>query len=168
VRPEAERSGAASRFNMLLTEERLHLGEEHWAVQLPRLLRPQGVVSYVAHTGREAMDLAGRMEFHAVVVDIATPVDQASSGRRQGLWLMDLFHRMPNRPPMVVISSPAYGQRDLQRLLSESLRLGAFSVLNKPISLEQLLAVFRRLLERQYRGQWPGKKTVERDEDSGA
>jgi DNA-binding response OmpR family regulator len=58
---------------------------------------------------------------------------------------------------MVVIHPPAY-QREANHLLREALRLGAFSVLHKPVEIEQLLAVFRRLLDRRYSGQWPQPK----------
>lgn len=150
----------APRFNVLLTESRPQPSEEHWSVQLLRLLRPQGVQAHLAHTGREAVALADRFQFHAVVVDVGTPVDRTAvstvTAPPGGLWLLDLFQRMPNRPPVVLITSPMYSQRQLQRLLTESLRLGAFCVLNKPIELEQLLAVFRKLLDRTYRGAWPG------------
>ena len=72
-----------------------------------------------------------------------------------GVWLLELFRRMRNSPPTVVLRSPTYNRADAERLLQEALRLGAFSVLDKPVELEQLLAVFRRLVDRQYRGLWP-------------
>ena len=46
-------------------------------------------------------------------------------------------------------------QRQVERLLGEALRLGAFSVLNKPVDMNQMLTVFRRLIDRQYHGSWP-------------
>ena len=42
------------------------------------------------------------------------------------------------------------------RALNEALRLGAFSVMEKPVDVEQLLGVFRRLMDKRYRGNWPG------------
>lgn len=144
-----------ARFNVLLTEDRLHLGEEHWTCQLPRLLQPQGVASYIAYNGQEAIEMADQLVFHAAVVDLGTPVREPNALEAGGLWLLELMQRMPNRPPIVVINSPAYSQRQVQHLLRESLRLGAFSVLNKPIDLERLLAVFQKLLDRQYKGTWP-------------
>ncbi len=152
-----------ARFNVLLTRDRPH-SAPHWTNQLPRLLEPQGVASYLAESGRQAIDLAETLEIHAAVIDLGTPRGDATPIARHGgargmpsggLWLLELMRRMPNHPPLVVINSPAYSQRQLQRMLQEALRLGAFCVLNQPVGIEQLLNVFRRLLDRHYRGTWP-------------
>jgi len=153
-----------AKLNVLLTVDRPH-APEHWTVQLPRLLEPQGVVSYVAQSGHEAIDFAESVQFHAAVIDMGTPwscgdsfptpVGAFDKGGPAGLWLLELWRRLPDRPPVVVIGGPAISQRQLERLLREALRLGVFSVVNKPINLEKILAVFRRLLDRQYRGYWP-------------
>lgn len=155
--------GGGSRFNVLLTEDDRPRGDEHWVRQFPRLLEPQGVTAYVAHTGEEAIDLAGHVEFHAAVIDLGTPrtPDQpAPVGGSQlpgagGIWLLELFRRLPNRPPTVIVTSRYHAARDVDRFLREALRLGAFSVLHQPIDLERMLAVFRSLVDRQYRGNWP-------------
>ncbi len=148
-----------SRLHVLLTEDRPH-GPEHWSKQLPQLLAPQGIETYTASTGREAIDLIERVEFHAAVIDLATPPGEmpgsaGGSGSANGLWLLDLFRRLPGTPPIVVLRSPAFTKRQAERLLVESMRLGAFSVLDKPIDLERLLAVFQRMMDRHYRGTWP-------------
>jgi len=162
-----------ARFNVLLTEDRPQ-AEEHWIGQLPRLLEPQGVLVYVARSGHEAIELAGELTVHAAVIDLGTPrgarsprgdatgaqrptegLPQAQEMMPAGVWLLELFRRMRNSPPTVVLRSPAYSRAEAERLMQEVLRLGAFSVLEKPVQLEQLLSVFRRLLDRQYRGMWP-------------
>jgi DNA-binding response OmpR family regulator len=89
---------------------------------------------------------------------LATPPGDdgsSASGSASGLSLLDLFRRMPCTPPIVVLRSPAFTKRQAERLLVESMRLGAFSVLDKPIDLERLLAVFRRMMDRHYRGSGP-------------
>ncbi len=152
-----------ARFNVLLTEDDRPRGDEHWIRQLPRLLEPQGVAAYVARSGQEAIDLAAHLEFHAAVIDLGTPrapeePDAAGPGIMPGaggIWLLELFRRLPNRPPTVVVTSRYYANRDVDRFLREALRLGAFSVLHQPIDLERVLAVFRSLVDRQYRGAWP-------------
>jgi len=158
-----------SRFNLLLTEDRPHdVGEQHWTSQLPQLLVSQGVNSLVVDSGEKAIALAERMEIHAAVIDLATPrghdnalpprpgASSAFAGAGPGgLWLLELFRRLPNRPPVVLLRKPAYSYVQAQRLLREALRLGAFSVMNKPVEIEQLLAVFQRLVDRRYSGTWP-------------
>ena len=156
------------RLNVLVTENRPH-APEHWTAQLPRLLNPQGVVSYLARSAQEAIEVADLREIHAAVIDLATPRDPhggrpddtrgGAPGRRfGGMWLSELLKRLPDRPPVVIINSPAHTDRQAARLLQEALRLGAFSVMNKPVGLEQLLVVLQRLLERRYKGAWPAQR----------
>ena len=163
------RQEPAARFNVLLTEDRPRT-PGHWTLQVPRLLEPQGVVSYLAHTGREAVALAGRCQIHAAVLDLATPVDEfeqaAPSPEEAGLWLIELFRRLPNRPPIIIIHNAAYSQRLLGRIMNAALRVGAFSMLGKPVDLEQLLTVFQRLVEREYSGAWPRPQLEGPSEDS--
>ncbi len=148
---------------MLLTQDRPH-DTGHWSSQLPRLLEPQGVVSYVVRTGLDAVAVAERYEVHAAVVDMATPRGESgspqgsaatSNSRAAGMWLLELLRRLPNCPPVVIVYDAHVNERDIGRLLHEALRLGAFAVLNKPIGLDQLLMTFQRLVDRQYRGAWP-------------
>lgn len=169
------RSQSSARLNVLITEDRPH-APEHWTGQLPRLLEPQGVAAYLARSGQEAIDLAQRVRIHAAVVDWSTPIgagdwrasrnvgelnDRGSDvsrgglGMTAGIWLLELFKRLPNHPPVVVVRGPAYSQRQFDRLMREALRLGVFSVVNKPVDLEQMLTVFRRMIDRRYRGSWP-------------
>ncbi len=173
--PLTHGSTGRARFNMLLTEDRWH-GPDHWSRQLPRLMEPMGVVSYKVRCGEEAVELAQQVPIHAAVIDLATPrlarsappvmdeqdeahqdddsSDAAGSQVPGGLWLLELFRRMPNHPPVVIVRSRSITARDVNRLLHDALRLGAFTVMENP-GLEQLLLVFRRMLDRLYRGQWP-------------
>lgn len=161
--------GPDARFNVLLTEDREH-SAGHWTRQLPRLLQPQGVRSYVARTGREAVEMVNDLEIHAALIDLATPQDAPSRnsatgetstaspsglGDAQGLWVLEVLRRLPQRPPVVVVNSRAIASNQAQRCLNQALRLGAFSVVNRPSDIEDMLAVIRRLIDRQYEGAWP-------------
>ena len=42
-----------------------------------------------------------------------------------------------------------------KRLLGQSLREGAFAVLDRPVSIEDMLEVMRRILRRYYADVWP-------------
>jgi len=158
VRPQPAPPEPASRFSVLLTQDRPRTGV-HWTHQLPRLLEPFGVRSYVANTGRDALELAERNSIHAAVVDLATPYGNASDTRRTdrlaaGFWLLDLMRRLPERPPVVAVSNTAT-RTEIDRVMTEALRLGAFTVITGPISLEALLNAFQRVVDRRYHGQWP-------------
>ncbi len=150
---------ADGRFRVLLTQDRPYAAE-HWTSQLPRLLEPQGVVAYVARSGREAIDLAEKWELHAAVIDLGTPFQSDTPANPptatvSELWLTDLFRRLPNRPPVVLVHGADYSHRKLDRVMHQALRLEVFSVLAKPVELETMLTVFQRLLHRVYDNKWP-------------
>ena len=148
------------RFNVLLTDDRDHRPES-WTRQLPQLLQPQGVQAYVARTAEEAVALTTEYSIHAALIDLSTPrassvesgVDPAYSGG--GLWLLEMMRRSDTPPPIVVVNSTIQTPNQAQRFLTRALQLGAFSVVNRPVELEALLDIIYRLIQRQYRGQWP-------------
>lgn len=144
------------RFRVLLTEDRAR-PDEHWTRQVPALLRPLGVDARIAATGPEALDILKAGQVHAAVIDLNTPAPHAAGNDpgAGGLWLMQVIHRLPAKPPVVVVNSRSYSQRQVQRLLSQALDLGAFSVINWPVQLDTLLGTFQRLLERAYDNNWP-------------
>ncbi|MEM9414346.1 MAG: hypothetical protein AAGA29_02560 [Planctomycetota bacterium] len=152
-----------ARFRLLLTEDRAH-AEEHWTRQLPAVLRPMGIDALIASTGQQALDLIQNDPIHAAVIDLATPKSPADAGKPNadttpgaggGLWLMQVIQRLPQKPPVVVVNSRSYSQRQVQRLLNQALELGAFSVINRPVKLDALLNTFQRLVERAYNNTWP-------------
>lgn len=170
--PPATRPAASPppRFSVLLAEDPEH-GAAHWTRQLPRLLEPQGVEAVLARTGREAVEVVGRMEIHAALIDLATPPgdspsDQGDAAMAAGaLWVLEVSRRMPRRPPIVVVNSRIQSPQQVQRFLNHALRLGAFSVVNGPMNLEALLGTIRRIIDRMYGGQWPVQQPRESPAD---
>jgi len=144
---------------VLLTVDRPR-EDEHWTHQISVFLQPMGVHAVIANTGQEAIAIAKQIQFHAALIDLDTPTgkhQQSSSaaGGVGGFWLMELLNRLEHQPPVIVVRSPAFDRQQLDRLLIESMRLGAFSVVDKPLSMEDVLVNFKRLLDKQYRGNWP-------------
>lgn len=156
---ESPRSPSSVQMHVLLTDAGRQ-PVEHWAWQLSRLLEPQGVQAHVAQTGQQALALAGRLEFHAAVIDLATPVEEGVAPVDSEAWLLELFKRLPNRPPLVVVGTRTQTPNQLNRMTQAALRLGAFSVLRQPVSLNQILEVFQRLLVKRYAGAWPAGRAV--------
>ena len=150
------------RLNVLMTE-----GEHAWVEQLPRLLGPHGVRAILAPDVGAAIRRIREGPVHAVVVDTTVPMERGEHRDRReerreaeedsgGLKLLRVIQRIEPAPPTVVVRDRRFDRRHDDRLLSEALRLDAFSVLDQPVQLEQLLDVLRRLIERHYGGRWPG------------
>jgi len=143
------------RLNVLLTDR-----GQRWAAQLPRLLEPQGVRSFTVRSSDEALNLIEATPIHVAVVDMfldtqpdARPAPQRLPG---GLKLLQVIQHNAKRPPAVmIVRSRHFDPRVDNFVLNEALKLNAFSVLDQPVELEQMLSVLRRALERYYNGQWP-------------
>jgi CheY-like chemotaxis protein len=152
-------TGQRDRLNVLLND-----AGESWADQLPRLLEPQGVHTIRVGDVDEAVKIIQHRAIHALVVELKLPMERpelklggdASAESRGGLKLLRVIQRLDPCPPAVVIRGRRFDNRLDNRVLTEALKLEAFSVLDEPVELEQLLEVLRRLLERHYGGGWPG------------
>ncbi len=142
----------SARFSVLLTEDR-DRETEHWTRQLPRLLTPLGIDAITAGSGEEAIEITRNRPVHAAFIDLGTPrhADEASSvtdPQPGGLWLLQVLQRRDHRPPVILVNGHAYSPNQAQRFFNEALRLGAFSVINRPVQLESLLLVAQRLFDR--------------------
>jgi CheY-like chemotaxis protein len=122
-------------------------------------MQPFGVETVTAPHAQAALDAIESDELHAAVVDLATP---RAPGRPSpandpgGLWLLANLARARRRPPVIVVDSRVVTPAQVHRALHHALRLGAFSVVRRPVELEQLLAVIQRLVDRHFQGAWPG------------
>lgn len=150
------------RLNVLLTEH--DAAADRWTDQLPRLLEPQGVHAIRAADVDEAVRAIEAQPIHAAVVDLRLPLtpgvdnnagntkDKSSGG---GLKLLRVIQRLDPAPPAVIVRGRRFDDRTDNRVLTEALKLDAFSVLDQPVELEQLLDTLRRLIQRYYGGHWP-------------
>lgn len=145
-------SPSDARFRVLLTEDRAR-PDEHWTRQLPPLLRPLGVQASIAADSKEALAILESTAIHAAVIDLNTPAPNNDTGG--GLWLLQVIQRLPHKPPVVVVNSHSYSQKQSGRMLNQALDLGAFSVVNWPVQIDTLLSTFQRLIERAYNNHWP-------------
>lgn len=152
--PDFEPPAPGERFRVLLTEDRAR-PDEHWTRQLPPMLEPLGVRAAIAADSRQALEIIQSTAIHAAVIDLNTPAPKGSDSAAGGLYLMQVIQRLPSKPPVVVVNSHSYSQRQVQRLLNQALELGAFSVVNWPVQIDTLLSTFQRLIERAYNNHWP-------------
>lgn len=144
------------RLNVLLTDR-----GQRWATQLPRLLAPQGIHAHRAATYDQALGVIEATPIHVAVVDMyldthaQTPPPTAER-LPTGLKLLQIIQRIEDRPPAVmIVRSRRFDPRVDDFVLTEALRLNAFTVLDQPVDLEQLLVVLQRALERYFNGTWP-------------
>lgn len=152
----AEPGPAHNRLNLLLSTGAWQ--PDPWVQRLPRMLDPIGVRSHVAASARSAERVIQSNPIHIAVVDLALPLDEASTfDEEAGVQLLQLLARMPVPPPTVVIKRRR-SIRDDRREIAAALRAGAFAVVDRPNAqpeLESLLEVLRRCLARHYAGRWP-------------
>lgn len=158
--PVGGAGGMGGRLNLLLSHSQWR--DEHWADSLPRLLEPMGVHAWTVHSGRQATDLIRNVRVDIAVVDLSLPLDDngepvanAPSIEEAGVRLLELLTRLPSRPPTLVVKRRRTRREDT-REVSHALRAGAFAVIERPVHLETLLEVMRRVLCRHYADRWPG------------
>ena len=144
-----------SRLNLLLSYGGWRT--ESWANRLPQLLEPMGIHAWMADSGTEANYLLRSQTVHLAVVDLALPLDAPDSAdtTEGGVRLLQLLSRLECPPPTIVVRRPRESRADA-RLLNQALKQGAFAVVDRPVQLELMLEVFRRVLSRHYANRWPG------------
>lgn len=123
--------------------------------QLPTLLGPFGIRTILVTTGEGAAAAVAAEPVHIAVVDLTVPIVEAPGAKAGGARVLQLLRRLAPPPPTVVVRPPQPTARESARGLLEALREGAFAVLDRPLHLETLLEVMRRILRRHYAGMWP-------------
>jgi DNA-binding response OmpR family regulator len=159
-----------TRLNLLLSYGGWR--EQSFADQLPRLLSPMGIRSIRVESGEEAEEVIRKYPVHIAVVDLTIPLRKLceaaapmpTSLTKGGARLLQLLRRLENQPPTVVIRPPEPSSRESAHSLVQSLREGAFTVLDRPVDLEHMLDVMRRILRRHYADLWPTSGRTEPDE----
>lgn len=150
------RSGGG-RLNLLLSFAGWQA--QPWMDAVDSLLEPLGIVAHRAGSGREASEVIRRVPIHIAVVDLGLPLDGPGATEEAGARLLELMFRLAPPPPTVVIKR-ARGHRDDSREITAALRAGAFAVIDRPRSSQDLNLMFevlRRCLHRFYSGRWPGE-----------
>jgi CheY-like chemotaxis protein len=123
--------------------------------QLASLLQPLGIVSFRAESGDEAEEVIRGRAIHIAIVDLAIPLCRGKENTPGGGRIIQLLRRLELPPPTVIVRPPQPAARENVRGLGEALREGAFAVVDRPVKLETLLEVMRRIVRRHYADHWP-------------
>ncbi|MCE5328121.1 MAG: response regulator [Planctomycetaceae bacterium] len=110
---------------------------EVWLPALEKLIGPDYLRPHKVSSDHELLDVVGSGAADAAVLD------------EQAEWLLDalqmlrMIRRMNAALPVVVVT-----QRNDRRWLEDALQLAAFSVVARPLALEELLRQIQRLMVR--------------------
>jgi CheY-like chemotaxis protein len=129
---------STNRFTVLLANE-----QEEWHQTVRGLLRPQGVQTVSAHSGREALDLIESTPVHVAVLDAQMP-------QLGGLQVIRLLRELHKATPAILLTNHL-----TNHLLQEALGMQVFSVLSKPVDFNVLLDALARVLRRYHENRWP-------------
>jgi two-component system CheB/CheR fusion protein len=132
---ESERTGAtgALRKKFILVVD----DSPETTDMLVRLLQLEGAFVESARSGTEALEIAGRKNFDLVVSDISMP-------EMDGYQLLQKLRELPSMANVPAVALTGYGRgADVDRALEE----GFAEHLTKPLDLDQLLQIVRRLTD---------------------
>ncbi len=110
---------------------------QDWRDALEQLIGPRWLRTYQARDDRELLQVIGSGVADAAVLD-----DSAALGL-DALRLLRMIRRVNAVVPVVVVT--AHTER---RWLEDALRLAAFSVVIRPLELEELLRQIQRVMAR--------------------
>jgi len=110
---------------------------ETWLPALKQIVGSQLLVAYRANSDDELLDV-----IHAGVADAAV-LDDAVGWSLDVLELLRMIRRLDEVLPVVIIT-----EHRERRWLEDALRLAVFSVVARPLALEELLRQIQRMMER--------------------
>ena len=119
-------------FSLVVTGE-----AQLWQTALERIVGPQWLRTYQVRSDSELLDVVASGVADAAVLDDET------DWRLDILQLLRMIRRLDEVLPVVVVTR----HRD-RRYLENALRLAAFSVVVKPLELEELLRQVQRMMAR--------------------
>ncbi|MFA6135293.1 MAG: response regulator [Phycisphaerae bacterium] len=110
---------------------------ESWLPALERIVGPKFLVTYQVRNDHQLLEVV-----HAGLADAAV-LDESAPWTVDVIHLLRMIRRMNERLPVVVVTS-----RSDRHLLEDALRLAAFSVVTRPLALEELLRQIQRMMLR--------------------
>jgi len=123
--------------SLLITDD-----DAEFRATLREVFQPRGFHTLLAGDGEEALKIVRSQPVHLLLLDVHMP-------KLGGLETLRAIRRFRAMLPCILMSA-----RLDQMILEQARRAHAFSVLAKPITLEQLTSTVRRALRRTY--DWRG------------
>jgi DNA-binding NtrC family response regulator len=110
---------------------------EQWRSALEKIVGPQWLQTYPVESDADLLDVikSGRAD--------AAVLDENADWRVDALQMLRMIRRMDALLPVVVVT-----ERQDRRWLEHALRLAAFSVVVRPLELEELLRQIQRMMVR--------------------
>ena len=121
-----------SPFGLVVTGE-----AESWRPVIEQLIGPQWVTTLTVNSRNELLEVV-----RAGVVDAAVLDDTAGFGI-EALQMLRMIRRLDAMLPVVIVT-----EHTERRWLEDALRLAAFSVVSRPLELEELLRQIQRMMIR--------------------
>jgi two-component system CheB/CheR fusion protein len=129
----ATESGSLNHLRMLVVDD-----SEDTVEMLRRLLEMDGAIVQTAGSGADALEIARANEFDVIFSDISMP-------GMDGFEFIKRLRSLPERQHVPVLALTGFGRaEDVERAKQE----GFFSHVTKPINVEELIDIVRRLPSR--------------------
>jgi len=132
-----EQAGAAAGAMILVADD-----DENLCANMKDVLQDRGYRVKVAHNGGMAIEQARKSNFDIVLLDLKMPV---LNGLETYLAIRDF------RPDVVAIMITGY-QQEMSELAQQAVQKNAYTCLEKPIDVDELVVLIERIKEQRDKG----------------
>jgi DNA-binding NtrC family response regulator len=117
-------------YNLLIVDD-----EKRFANMLAKRLTLRGCHCEVCYNGQQALDLVAQKDFFLILLDLHLP-------DIYGTEVLMRIKEMGSKTPVIIVT--AHGTEKDRK---ECMRQGAYDFVNKPLGIDQLMAILARIEE---------------------
>jgi DNA-binding response OmpR family regulator len=125
-----------SRYSLLITDE-----DEGYRRQLQKTFEPKGYNTYLAGSGREAIEISREVILHALIMDMNLPDISGLEAFRY------IKREVRLTLPCIFLSGDT-----TKELMLKALSANAYTLISKPVNLEVLLFAVEQIIKKYYLG----------------
>ncbi len=129
--------GSQRQYSLLITD-----GDEYSREAIKESFEPEGYNTYLAGSGREAIEIAREVLIHALITDMNLP---DISG-------LDTF-RFIKKEFQVVLPCILLSKNASKEMLLRAISADAYTVISKPINLDALHFAMKQIMKKYYWGE---------------